>query len=179
MILTGNEIQSAVAEKRITIDPFDRGLLNPNSYNYRLGRFLKIAPSEVLDFSARHDWPEVEIPSSGILLEPGHLYLGHTAERIGSHLYVTSLIGRSSVGRLGLYLQVSADLGHQGAVHSWTLELTAVQPLRIYPGMRIGQVSFWVSTGIVDLYGGMYGLTGRPTENQGRHVAKQVDRPSR
>lgn len=53
-----------------------------------------------------------------------------------------SLIGRSSTGRLGLFLQVSADLGHTGAEHKWTLELVAAKPIKIYPNMIIGQISF-------------------------------------
>ena len=66
------------------------------------------------------------------------------------------------MGRLGLFLQLSADLGHIGAVHCWTLELTVVQPVRVYPGMRIGQVSFWVPEGDRVLYGGTYGRISEP-----------------
>ena len=57
------------------------------------------------------------------------------------------LIGRSSVGRLGLFLQITAPLGHIGTCHNWTLELKVVQPLIVYPKMKIGQVSFWYVTG--------------------------------
>ncbi len=69
---------------------------------------------------------------------------------------MTSLIGRSSVGRLGLFVQISADLGNLGPAHQWTLELTCVQPVKVYPGMRIGQVSFWAATGQVRQYEGVY-----------------------
>lgn len=164
MILTGEAIRHAVLDHAITIDPFDDDLLNPNSYNYRLGHELKVAPAGVLDPHDVHVWPLTAIPSTGYLLEPGCLYLGHTLERIGSAEFVTSLIGRSSLGRLGLFLQLSADLGHQGAVHSWTLELTVAQPLRIYAGMPIGQVSFWETTGAPSLYQGHYGDTTGPKE---------------
>ncbi|NKY28234.1 dCTP deaminase [Nocardia gamkensis] len=170
MILSGNAIREAVEEDRITIDPFDRRLLNPNSYNYRLGRFLKPAPPGVLDPRDHLEWPEFEIPDSGAVLEPGQLYLGHTWESIGSQEFVTILVGRSSVGRLGMFLQVSADLGHQGAVHSWTLELTVVQPVRVYQGRTIGQVSFWVADGAPTTYDGRYGRWSRPKEYIGAQL---------
>jgi dCTP deaminase len=78
-------------------------------------------------------------------------------EEIGSDYYVTSLIGRSSVGRLGIFLQITADLGHLGAKHCWTLELKVVQPVICYPRMKIGQVSFWCVEGETEhLYQGKY-----------------------
>lgn len=60
-----------------------------------------------------------------------------------------SLIGRSSVGRLGLFLQVSADLGHTTSQHQWTLELVAAKPIILYPNMKIGQVTFWNNCGVL------------------------------
>jgi dCTP deaminase len=100
------------------------------------------------------------------VLMPGRLYLGHTEEIIGSYDYVTTLIGKSSMGRLGLYLQISADLGHQGAIHRWTLELCVVQPIRVYAGMVIGQVSFWKTHGKPNRYKGVYAKADRPLESQ-------------
>jgi dCTP deaminase len=96
------------------------------------------------------------IPPEGFLLRPGRIYLGSTLEIIGSDTYVPSLIGRSSLGRLGLFLQITADLGHLGTKHCWTLELKTVQPLIIYAGMRIGQVSFWKPEGLELLQGARY-----------------------
>uniref|UniRef100_UPI001FF49043 dCTP deaminase n=1 Tax=Brachybacterium sp. Marseille-Q7125 TaxID=2932815 RepID=UPI001FF49043 len=106
---------------------------------------------------------ELVIPADGLVLQPGQLYIGNTVERIGSSCYVPSLIGRSSLGRLGMYLQLSADMGNLGASHQWTLEITVVQPLRVYPGMVCGQVSFWVPTGEVALYDGLLGTLSAPT----------------
>ena len=166
MILTGKEIHRQVRRGRITISPFHPAQLNPNSYNYRLGRTLKTACDGVIDARSEHCWERITIPDYGLVLEPGRLYLGHTVEAIGSRHYVTSLIGRSSVGRLGLYLQLSADLAQLGAIHRWTLELTVVQPLKIYPGVQIGQVSFWVPAGPRTSYSGLYGNTSEPLESQ-------------
>ncbi|MDX8035510.1 dCTP deaminase [Lentzea sp. BCCO 10_0856] len=157
MILTRSAIAKAVEAGEITITPFDAGRLNPNSYNYSLGEEIRFTTQKTLDAKANAPWLTTGIPDEGYLLRPGRLYLATTAEVIGSTTFVTSLIGRSSMGRLGLFVQVTADLGHQGAIHRWTLELTVVQPLRVYAGMRLGQVSFWRTSGTVTAYGGAYG----------------------
>lgn len=155
MILSGNRIEEEVAKGQIKLDPFKVGLLNPNSYNYRLGEELRIIPDDI-DVRTEPVTNVIILPEEGFVLQPGVLYLGHTYERIGSTHYVPSLIGRSSLGRLGLFLQITADLGHLGTYHKWTLEMTVVQPLRIYPKMRIGQVSFWEPDGLVKLAGSSY-----------------------
>jgi len=150
MILTGAEIKKQVELGKLTIAPFDERYLNPNSYNYRLGGHYIVDSYEKYDLGSVDD-NMLKIPSEGLLLQPGKLYLSSTYEVIGSEYYVTSLIGRSSVGRLGLFLQISADLGNLGQAHKWTLELTCVQPIKIYPEMIIGQVSFWKPEGLIDL----------------------------
>lgn len=161
MILTGRAIREEVRRGAITIDPFDDDLVNPNSYNYRLG-------STVGWFDGLVDARDsvvpayVEIPAEGLVFQPGRVYLGHTLEVIGSDVFVPSLIGRSSVGRLGVFLQVSADLGHIGAVHRWTLEIVATQPTRLYAGMRVGQVSFWAMVGERQPYTGVFGRYSFP-----------------
>ena len=139
MILTGPTIKSAVKKGDISLEPFNETNLNPNSYNYHLGNSLLILghggkPLRMILLTPR-----------GYVLGPGKVYLGATLERIGSDRYVTLLLGRSSIGRLGIFLNVTADLGHLGSCSHWTLELTVVQPVRIYPRMKIGQVSFWLT----------------------------------
>lgn len=158
MILTGNEIIKQVKKNRITITPFDESLVNPNSYNYRLGHQIielheesSLGNSDNTVENSCHD-----IPKSGLILYPGKVYLANTFETIGSNNYVTSLIGRSSLGRLGLFLQISADLGNLGPAHKWTLELVCIQPIKVYPMMKIGQVSFWVPKGEILSYNGKY-----------------------
>lgn len=148
MILTGSEIKKEVDKGNIYIDPFVEDNLNPNSCNYRLGRELFVLEnSGFIDSRKPTDYKKIYIAEEGYILEPGRVYLGHTYEKIGSKKYLTILIGRSSVGRLGLYLQITADLGHIGTKHCWTLELHVVQPLIVYPLMKIGQVSFWKARG--------------------------------
>jgi dCTP deaminase len=153
VILTGSAIKEEVKRGAITIAPFASGLVNPNSYNYRLSEELLIMKTNELDVHEQPVTEKIRIPKEGYVLQPNTIYLGHTFESIGSNEYVPSLIGRSSLGRLGLFLQITADLGHIGTNHKWTLELKVVQPLRVYPKMRIGQVSFWQTNGL-DLLGG-------------------------
>lgn len=158
MILTGPEISRQVAQGNIVIRPFRHEQLNPNSYNYRLGPVL----TPLSGFGATASSTSFSIPEDGFCLQPRTVYLAKTAEVIGSERFVTSLIGRSSVGRLGLFVQISADLGNLGPAHSWTLELTVVQPLMVYPGMIIGQVSFWCPTGTIEPYRGFYTRHSEP-----------------
>lgn len=144
MILTGVEIIKAVAKGDIILSNFDKNQVNPNSYNYRLGQVLK----RFVCFDGNKSiFENIIIPQTGYMLEAGKMYLGHTDEVIGSNKYAMSLIGRSSIGRLGLFLQVSADLGHTTSVHQWTLELVAAKPIIIYPKMKIGQITFWDNSG--------------------------------
>lgn len=138
MILSGNAIEEEVRRGSIVIDPFMSGMVNPNSYNYRLG-------SDLIEVSAG-SYSRLDIMSGGFLLMPRRLYLGHTLEKIGSRKFTPSLMGRSSMARLGLFLVVDADHGQLAPAHQWTLELRTIRPLRIYPEMRIGQVSFWLTS---------------------------------
>lgn len=144
MILTGNEIKKKVQSGEIHIKPFIPENINPNSYNYRLGYELyELDKSKVIDVKKPTSFKRIKLDNRGYTLKPNRFYLGNTYEEIGSDKYFTILIGRSSVGRLGLFLQITSDLGHIGSKHCWTLELHAVQPLIVYPLMKIGQVSFW------------------------------------
>jgi len=145
MILTGSEIRRRVETGEIIISPFNPRQLNPNSYNYRLGNELRFREDS-------GGLVSIQIPESGFVLSAHRTYLGHTHETLGSDKYAMSLIGRSSTGRLGLFLQVSADLGHTGSTHKWTLELVAAKRIILYPGMVIGQISFWLNSGTISHY---------------------------
>lgn len=145
MILTGNEILKELKQNKITISPFTLKQLNPNSYNYRLSEHIAVPQYD--PGSQAEIYKTIQIPKEGLILEPGCMYLSHTYETLGSSEYAMSLIGRSSVGRLGLFLQVSANLGHTTSCHRWTLELVACKKIVVYPEMIIGQISFWKNFG--------------------------------
>ena len=163
MILSRAEIDRRVAAGSITISPYCPAQLNPTSYSYRLG--LEISELNSADPAAGRSDAVVEIDAAGMLLQPGRLYLSHTYEVIGSRECVVTLMGRPSIGRLGLFVQLSADLGNVGDAHCWTLELTCVQPIMIYPRMLIGELSFWTTRGELAYYSGPYTQFSRPTGN--------------
>jgi dCTP deaminase len=161
MILTGPEIHRQIGLGRIIIEPYDPANINPNSYNFHLGRSIKIYDEAVLDPSRPNAFHEIEIPKSGLMLRPERLYLGHIEEQIGSEWYVPIMRGRSSIGRLGIFINITSDLVDLGAIGRWTMQLHAVQPARIYTGMSIGQMTFWEVLGKRRLYHGKYqGATG-------------------
>ncbi|MEC3891826.1 dCTP deaminase [Nocardiopsis sp. LDBS1602] len=166
MICTGRAITEGVRTGAIRIEPFIPDQVNPNSINVRLGRTLHVYTGSVLDSYKPNPTREVQIPEEGFVLQPHTLYLGHTIERVGSTRHVPLLEGRSSVGRLGLHVHITAPIGDLGFYGQWTLHLTPVQPLRVYAGMQIAQVMFEVASGEVDLYQGKYqGASGpRPSE---------------
>ncbi|MBF4615496.1 dCTP deaminase domain-containing protein [Curtobacterium sp. VKM Ac-1376] len=156
MILTGPQIVKAVDAGDIVIEPFHEANVNPNSYNFTLGSTLRVYDDEVLDPRAPNGFHEMEIPIDGLVLEPGRLYLAHTREQLGGQVYAPTFAARSSVARLGLFINLSASLGDIGFVGQWTLQLYASQRLRVYPGMAIGQMMWWRAEGAVDLYDGKY-----------------------
>ncbi|WNE95500.1 dCTP deaminase [Streptomyces luomodiensis] len=156
MILTGNEIQRQISDGNITISPFSPGNINPNSYNFTLGDTLIWYPEEILHVTRPNRVVEEKIDESGFVLEPDRIYLGHTVEVMGSDRYVPIIRARSSIARLGLFIHVTADLIDIGSINQWTLQLHAVQPIRVYPGMLIGQVTFWCVEGDIELYRGKY-----------------------
>ena len=141
MILSGLEIKEQLGNG-IIIEPFSEKQLGPNSYNLRLHNELMVYSEYVLDMKKENHASKITIPESGLLLEPNKLYLGRTAEFTKTDRYVPMLEGRSSVGRLGLYVHVTAGFGDIGFSGYWTLEIHCVQPVIIYPGIEICQIYY-------------------------------------
>jgi deoxycytidine triphosphate deaminase len=156
MILTGREIQREWSSGRITIDPFTPDQVNPNSYNFRLGSKLRVYREAVLDPRKPNESEEIDIPADGFVLEAGRLYLAHTIEVLGSDLYAPTFAARSSIARLGIFINLSASLGDIGFKGQWTLQLYTVNRVRVYAGMNIGQMMWWVPQGSIELYEGKY-----------------------
>ncbi len=155
MILSGREIQNRIGED-IEIDPFDASSLNPNSYNLTLHNELMVYEEVVLDMARANRVRRLTIPEEGIVLSPNQLYLGRTVERTVTHNLVPQIEGRSSVGRLGLFVHVTAGFGDVGFAGYWTLEMFAVQPVRIYPGTAICQIFYHELTGQIEEYSSKY-----------------------
>ena len=161
--LTGQEIITQVACNNIRIDPFDSSQINPNSYDYRLGKFLKR-----LEFNSTFDgkpcidptkpmkYQETEIPDTGFLLETPNAYLGQTVEKFGSNIFASLVTGKSSIGRLFIKNHACAGLVDLGFYGHITLEITAKLNTVIYPDMRLGQIFWFKTEGTADLYEGKY-----------------------
>ncbi len=141
MILSGEEIRKQLGNN-INIDPFNPARLNPNSYNLTLHHDLLTYEEVVLDMKKSNRVRRLSIPEEGFVLEPNKLYLGRTVERTETHSFVPMIEGRSSIGRLGLFVHVTAGFGDVGFCGFWTLEMFAVQPIKIYPGVSICQIFY-------------------------------------
>lgn len=141
-MLSGNKILEEMAKGNIVFEPFTREQLNPNSYNVRLAPELLIYTCNTLDMAEDNPYEIIQIPDSGLVLEPGVLYLGQTKEYTETFGYVPKFDGRSSIGRLGISIHETAGFGDNGFCGYWTLEISCIQPVRIYPNVVIGQVYF-------------------------------------
>jgi dCTP deaminase len=141
MILSGLEIQKRLGSD-ITIDPYNPSQLNPNSYNLKLHNELLVYDNPILDMKVPNPASTMHIPEEGLLLESGKLYLGRTLEYTETNNLVPMLEGRSSIGRLGLFVHITAGFGDVGFKGFWTLEIFCVQPIKVYPGVEICQIFY-------------------------------------
>lgn len=120
-----------------------------------------------LDMKNKNNLITFDIPENGYVLRPGVLYLGRTIERTKTDKFIPMIDGRSSIGRLGIWIHVSAGFGDVGFDGTWTLEITAIEPVRIYPNVEIGQVCFHKPYGdIENLYRGRYYKQEDATESR-------------
>lgn len=152
MILSGSQILKNL-NHYIFITPFDESKLNSNSYNLSLSKHLKVYKDNALDMKKEYtssNMIEIKIPDDGFVLQPNKLYLGSTVERTYTSKYIPIIEGRSSIARLGLFVHVTAGLGEAGFDGHWTLELTCVQPLRIYHNISICQIYYNCISGKMD-----------------------------
>lgn len=136
----------------LSIEPFDEKQLNPNSYNLKLHHELFVYDQGLLDMKSENTTHSLIIPESGLVLQPHKLYLGRTVEYTRTHAYVPMLEGRSSIGRLGLFIHVTAGFGDVGFEGYWTLEMFCVQPVKIYAGVEICQIYYHSVQGDYEKY---------------------------
>jgi len=151
MILSGQEIKKRMGDS-IVIEPFNEDHLNPNSYNLTLHDEVMVYEEVVLDMRQVNRVRRLKIPESGMVLTPNQLFLARTVERTETHNLVPMIEGRSSIGRLGLFVHVTAGFGDVGFKGYWTLEMFAVQPVRIYPGIQICQIFYHELAGDITNY---------------------------
>lgn len=155
VIFSDRSIKEAIDEGRIALDPFDPSFVQPSSVDLRVDRGFRVFQNH------RHPAIDPRSPQDDLtrlvevadeepfMLHPGEFVLGSTLERVRLGVDVVArLEGKSSLGRLGLLIHSTAgfiDPGFEGAI---TLELSnvATLPIAIYPGMKIGQISFYQMT---------------------------------
>ncbi len=161
MILSDRTLREQLDAGRIVIEPFDPALIQPSSIDVRISNLFRVFRNHtagVIDVKRdqRGLTELVEIPAdehgvgeTAFMLHPGEFVLGSTLERVGvPDDLVGRVEGKSSLGRLGLLIHSTAgfiDAGFDGHI---TLELANVAslPITLYPGMKIGQVSFMQMT---------------------------------
>jgi dCTP deaminase len=152
MILSDIKILEAIESGEIVIEPYNRADLGTNSYDVHLGKHLAVYTERVLDAKQHNPVKRFEIPEEGFVLQPGTLYLGATLEYTETHNAVPFLEGKSSVGRLGIDIHATAGKGDVGFSNHWTLEISCTQPVRVYTGMPIGQLIYFMVEGSIENY---------------------------
>jgi dCTP deaminase len=152
MILSDKKILESIEDGQILIEPFDRACLGTNSYDVHLGKHLAMYDSQILDARKHNTITHFEIPEEGFVLHPGILYLGVTQEYTETHNSVPFLEGKSSVGRLGIDIHATAGKGDVGFCNFWTLEISCTQSVRVYAGMPIGQLIYFMVDGDIERY---------------------------
>ena len=184
MMLTGKKILEEYQNGNIQIDPFDENMLGPNSYDLHWGNKLCLyegtsisnkwlaiesgcnvftgdiycSDKNFVDMkSPDHGFTTATIPEDGYLLRPEYLYLISTMESVGSSLYVPQIVGRSSVGRLGIQVSQHAAFGDIGYYGKWTLQVSVKYPTVIYPYLKVCHVFFEETLGDTSIqYNGRY-----------------------
>ena len=174
MILSDRSLREALASGRIIIDPLDDGAVQPSSVDMHVDHFFRVFRNDTTPFidpkEPQEDLTElVEIPDGkSFILHPGEFVLASTLERVQlPDDLAARLDGKSSLGRLGLLTHATAGFVDAGFNGHLTLELSnvATLPIAIYPGMKIGQVSFFqMTTPAEHPYGS--GATGSKYQDQ-------------
>lgn len=168
-MLTGEKIVEEYEAGKLYISEFDTANVQPNSYELHWGdTYKEVLPNrawcengeivQAVDMRrSQRTTQTMQIPEDGLLLMPGRIYLIPTKEVIGSNYYVPQIVGRSSVGRMGISISLHAALGDLGYLGNWTLQVTVVRPTIIYPDLRVCHVYFEEVHGkIEELYHGRY-----------------------
>ena len=181
MLLSDRDILNEIDAKRVALDPFDEAMVQPSSVDVRLDRFFRvfenhkyphIDPAQDQPDLTRLVEPEADEP---FILHPGEFVLGSTYEVVTLPDDVAArLEGKSSLGRLGLLTHSTAGFIDPGFSGHVTLELSnvATLPIKLWPGMKIGQLCFFRLSSAVekpygsDAYGSHYQGQRGPTASR-------------
>lgn len=150
MILSDSLILKEMGRGNIDITGFNSNHINPCSVDLTLNPILKVYPGLILDTMKENEVEELKIPNEGLKLVPGELYLGSCNEEIsvGRNLRAKAE-GKSSLGRLGMFIHITAGFIDPGFKGSLVLEIAVIKPLIVYPNMKICQLEFSEVAGTV------------------------------
>lgn len=151
MILSDKRILEEIEKGTIKIEPYHRECLGSNSYDVHLGKHLATYREHILDAKKHNEIEYFEIPEEGFVLYPHIFYLGVTEEYTETHAHVPFLEGKSSTGRLGIDIHATAGKGDVGFCGHWTLEISVKQPVKVYPGMPVGQLIYFPVDGEIEI----------------------------
>lgn len=152
MILSDKRILEEMKKGTIIIEPFKKECLGTNSYDVHLGKHLALYNDHMLDAKKHNKITYFDIPPEGFVLRPNTLYLGVTEEYTETHAHIPFLEGKSSTGRLGIDIHATAGKGDVGFCNTWTLEISCAIPVKIYAGMPIGQLIYFMVEGKIETY---------------------------
>ena len=143
-------------------------ILNTNNYKeYPECPYLESTQLDPIDMNKDNETIKFTIGEEGFILQPGVLYIGRTVERTFTDKFIPMINGRSSGGRLGISIHITAGFGDIGFDGTWTLEITAVEPVIIYPYTEIAQVCYFKPCGNTrKLYNGRYNGQIDPTASR-------------
>ncbi|MEO5635196.1 MAG: dCTP deaminase [Candidatus Paceibacterota bacterium] len=150
MILSDKKIIEGIKKGTIVISNFDIKNMGGNSYDVHLSKYLAQYVDKTLDVKKHNKIKHFQIPKNGFVLKPGQLYLASTEEYTETHKHVPFLEGKSSTGRLGIDIHATAGKGDVGFCGFWTMEISTSKPVRIYAGMPIAQLIYYVVDGKVE-----------------------------
>ncbi len=146
-MLTGLQILEEMKKGNIKIEPFHKDQLNPNSYNLTIPNKIAYYTNDLLDVKGGNKIEIVDIPEDGYLLVPNTLYFIGINEYTETKNFVPFISGRSSMGRLGISIHPTANMGTNGYKGYWNFNIWVVRPVKIYPNMKIGQIYYYKAIG--------------------------------
>ena len=162
MGLSDKNIIKEIKRGNIIIDPFDMEMMNPNSIDLRLDKHYQVVDDLMyvkkgyLDCRTNNLFEKRIMPDEGLVLQPGKLYIYSCIEKIGvpcnNRTFIDKILGKgyieaevlgkSSIGRLGLFIHVTAGFIDTGFVGNLVLEMVATHPIKVYPNQKICQLRF-------------------------------------
>lgn len=155
VLLSDRDIRSAIDSEQLIIEPYAQEMIQPSSIDVRLDKFFRVFNnSRYTHIDPKEEMPDltslVEVEEDGaFVLHPGEFVLGATFEKFTlPHHLAGRLEGKSSLGRLGLLTHSTAGFIDPGFSGHITLELsnTANLPIKLYPGMKVGQLALFQMT---------------------------------